>query len=174
VEADVGAPVLLEVLQLVVHLRHQLVETVELVPGSALGGEHRRPGLDRHPVVQHRPRPLVQRLPRLLGERRLRGDEGAAGPPPLRDQVAALHQRRQRLPQGRAGDLQPARQLPLRRQLAPRRQQPEPDRAPQPLDRLLERACRPHRHEYSLERGIRLHRATVAPIPILVTDRCRG
>ena len=89
------------------------------------------PGLDRDPVVEHRPGALVQRLAGLLGQRRLLGDEGAAGPPPLRDQVPALHQRRQRLPQSRARDPQPPRQLPLRRQLAPRRQQPEPDRAPQ-------------------------------------------
>ena len=163
-EADVGAAVLLEVLELVVHLRDQLVEAVELLRAPPLRRQQHRPGLDRDPVVEHRPGALVERLVVGFGQRRPLGDEGAAGPPALRDQVAALDQRGQRLPQGRAGDPQLLRQLPLRRQLRPRGQQSGADRATQALNRLLERARRLHRHEHRLKRRVALHATTVQPV----------
>ena len=55
-------------------------------------------------------------------------------------------------------------ELALRRQPAARGQQAEPDRRPEPLDRLLEGRRRAHRLEHRLERGIALHRPTVAPL----------
>ena len=60
VEADVGAAVVLEVGRRG-HPLDQLVEPVSPRLGP-LGGQHRRPGLDRDPVVEHRPGLLAERL----------------------------------------------------------------------------------------------------------------
>jgi hypothetical protein len=98
VEADVGAAVLLEVLHLPGHLPDQLLEAIELRRAPPLRGQQHRPRLDRDAVVEDRPGTLVERLASVLGQRRLLSDEGAAGPPPQRDQVPALDQRGQRLP----------------------------------------------------------------------------
>ena len=118
---------------------------------APLGGQQRRPALDRDPVVEHRPGALVERLAGVLGQRRLLGDEGAALAAPQRDQVPALHQRRSA--PGAGSSARSAAAAPARAPAAAgcRGEQPEPDRASQPLDRLLEGARRPHRHEHSLQ-----------------------
>src|SRR3712207_6850257 len=43
-------------------LRDELVKAVELRLAPPLRRQQRHPGLDRHPVVEHRPGPLVKRL----------------------------------------------------------------------------------------------------------------
>ncbi len=48
---------------------------------AALGGQQRRPGLDRHPVVEHRPGALVERL---AGAARVSGGRSATKVPPVR------------------------------------------------------------------------------------------
>jgi hypothetical protein len=93
-------------------------------------------------VSEHRSRRGDERrLPR-LGQRRAIGHERAPRPPPVGDQVAALHQGRDRLPKGRSRDAKAIGEAPLGRQPAPRREQPHPDRGPQPFHRLLERGRR--------------------------------
>ena len=103
-----------------------------------------------------RPRPAARRR---LGQRRPLGDEGAPGPPPQRDQVAALDQGRDRLAQRRAGDPKLAGEVALGGQLGPRRKQSEADRGAEPLDGLLEGGRRANRLEDGLERGVALHHA---------------
>ena len=75
------------------------------------------------------------------------GDERAAAAAAQRVQVAALHQRGQRLAQRRARDPELAAQLPLGRQALAGLQQAELDRGPEPLERLLERGLRVDRGE---------------------------
>ena len=151
VEADVGAAVLLEVLG----ARH-------LSPAPRAGRAARRPcarprasppGLDRDPVVEHRPGALVERL---AGPPASGGCSATKVPPfgPAARPGGRSGPGWSAPGAGSSGRSAVCGQLPLRRQLAARGQQPEPDRGPQPLDRLLEGARRPHRHEHSLQCGV--------------------
>ena len=118
VEAHVRAAVLLEAVG-GRHALDELVEHVQVAGLRALGGQDRGARLDRHPLVEHRAGVVAEGFLVLShGERRGVRHEGAAGAPAQGDQVAALHERGQRLAQGRAGDAELASQVALGRQLA--------------------------------------------------------
>ena len=163
VEADVGAPVLLEVGR----ARHPLdprLERREVGGLGALGGEDRRADLDRDPAIEDRPGVAAQRLLVTFVQRRARGDEGPAGAPADRVQVTGLDQGGQGLTQGRSRDPQLPGELALRRQLCAGREQAGADRRAEPLDGFLERGRRPNRLEHRLGRGVALcHPPKVTP-----------
>ena len=162
VETRVGLAVAGEVLEHRFDRVDDLGERLDRRRRRALGGEHRDPDLDRHPLIA-RVAPSAQHLERRRLRRRERlGDERPAAAPPHRAQIAALPERDERLAQGRPRNPELLAQLALRRQSRPGRQQPETDRRPQPLDRLLERGHRPDWREHRVERRRRLewrHRA---------------
>ena len=87
-------------------------------------------------------------------------DERAAAASADRVQVAALPERDQRLAQRRARDPELRAQLALGRQARARRQQPEPDRGPDPVDRLLERGLRADRSKDRVQRRRRFECST--------------
>jgi hypothetical protein len=161
VEAHVRAPVGLEARSL--GGRHPVGEVVEpgqIVRRRALGGEHDDTGLDCDPVVEHGA--CLARRERaaglVLGQRGLIRHERAARAAAARDEVAALHQRRDRLAERGARDAELVGQIALRRQPRPRRQEAQPDRGAEPLDRLLECRRRVNGLEYRIERGTaRIH-----------------
>ena len=158
VEADVGAAVVLEVLGLG-HLLDQLVEPVEVArpPRARRRGSWRR---SRPPPGARAPTTPPGRAARSRAP--ASGGASTTNVPPrataLGDQVPALRERRQRLAQRRARDPQLARELALGRQLAARREQSEPDRGAEPLDRLLERRRRPDRLKHRIQGSIARHR----------------
>ena len=121
---------------------------VERRPGCArVAREHRDAELDRQPRVAD-VAPAGEQLGRRRGRgRRLVGDERPAAAAAHRVQVAALHQRGQRLAQRRARDAELRAQLALGRQALAGLQQAELDRGPEPLERLLERGLRADRGE---------------------------
>ena len=77
-----------------------------------------------------------------VGRRRRLGHERAAAAPARRVQVAALHERGQRLAQRGARDPELAAELALGRQPRAGLEQAELDRGAEPLERLLERRLR--------------------------------
>ena len=141
VEAHVGAAVVLEARR-AGHPLDELLEAREVLGLRPLGGEHGRAGLDRHAVVEHAARLALEQPRAGLRERRRVGHERAARAPAQRHEVAALHERDERLAQRGARDPQLLGQRALGRQAAARGQQAEPDRRAQPLDGLLERGRR--------------------------------
>jgi hypothetical protein len=151
VETHVGAPVVLEFDRLV-HPLGELVEALEVRRQDALGGQHRRSGLQGDAVVQHLARVLEHGGRDLLTERRALGHEGAAGAAAQGDEMPALHQRGERLAQGRARDAQPLGQVALGREAAGGLEQPEANGRSEPLHRLLEGGGRLHGLEDSLQR----------------------
>jgi hypothetical protein len=153
VEADVGAPVLVERAG-DVHPVGQLEQPVEVLVTGPLRGEHGGAGLNGDAIVEHRAGLLPEHLGlHVLPERRPVRDEGAAGAAAQRHQVTALHERRERLTQGGAGDAQLVGQVAFRRQAAARHQQAEPDRGAEPLHGLFEGRGRMDRLEYGLQGG---------------------
>ena len=83
------------------------------------------------------------------------------GATPLRNQVAALHERGQRLAERRARDPELPGEVALGRQAAAGRQQAEAYGGAKSLHRLLERGRRTHRLEHRLRGGVALHRPKV-------------
>ena len=152
-EAHVGAAVDLERLGQA-HVLDQLAEPGEVALVGALGGEQHGAGLQRHAHVQRGARILAQRLGvgTALGQRRRVRHERAPGAAAERHQKAALHERRDRLAQRRAGDPKLAREVALRGQTTPGSQQAEADRRAQTLDGLLERRGRLNGLEHSFQR----------------------
>jgi hypothetical protein len=93
----------------------QFLERRDCLGVGALGGEHRDPDLDRHPLVAHRA-PVGEQLGRRRRRRRLRvGDERAPAATPRRVEMAALGERDERLAQRRARDPEPRAQFALSR-----------------------------------------------------------
>ena len=164
VETNVRATVLLE-LGRVGHALHERLEAVEVGRARALDREGDGPELDRHAVVEDRPGLLAERLAAALGERGLRTDEGPARPAAVRDEVAALDKRRQRLAQRRPGDAE------LDSPGSARAEAGSPPAGCRAGSRF--RAARPSPRtssvpdgpEHRLERGVALHRSTVAERP---------
>src|SRR5215216_6080128 len=66
----------------------------------------------------------------VLAQRGTLGDERAARPSAQRYEVAALHERGQRLAQRRPGDAEQIGEVALRRQPAARGKEPQPDSRP--------------------------------------------
>ena len=161
VEEHVGAAVDREVAHLV-HRLHVLAQRRQLGRAhAALGREHHGADLDGHAVVEHLAPVAAPELDLArAGQRRSGRDERPAAAPAMREQMAALGQRREGLAERRAGDAELVGELALRRQARARREQPQPDRRAQALDRLLERRRRldgleDRRHR---RRGRGLHR----------------
>ena len=156
VEAHVGPPVVLELRPLGRrHLVREVVQIPKVVLRGSLGSEHDDARLHGDPVVEH-----GARLPRgervlgvVLAERRLVRDERASRAAAARDEVAALHQRGDRLAERRARDAELVGEVALRGKPGLRREQAEPDGGAEALDGLLEGGWRVDRLEYRVERG---------------------
>lgn len=163
-EPDVRSAVDIEV----IHFHHRVgerVESIELFSRAALGSEQRRPKLDRHPEVEHRPSVLSERGLVGLGKRWPLGHKGSAAATAKRNKQAALNERRKRLSQCRTGDRQLVSERALRRESAAGRQDSGADRGPEPLDRLLESGSRPNGLEHSLKNSVLLHDRNGTAIP---------
>ena len=164
VEADVGAPVLLEVRPARPSARPARRARRARARCGALGGQDRRADLDRDPVVEHRPgvarRAARRRARRAAGARRRRCRRCARGPRsggPLWTSVVSAWRRVEREIRSSSASSRSGGSL------LPGASSPMPDRGPEPLDRLLERGRRPHRLEHRLDGGVALHPTTVTP-----------
>ena len=152
VEAHVGAAVALE-LHGRVHMLGQALEPLEVARRRPLRGQHGGAGLNGDAEVEHGPCAIAEDSCRhVLAERRLFGHERPARAAAHRHQMAALHERRDRLAQRRARDAQAVGQVALRGQPAGGLEQAEADCGAEPLDRLLEGGRRLYRLEDGLQR----------------------
>ena len=163
VEADVGAPVVLEVGR-----RRPSARPARRARRGRRGSARSAASIAEPTSIATRWSSTAQASPPSgSSSRSASGGRSATKVPPVRPRTEfrwpGLDQGRQRLAQGRARDPQLLGELALGRQLAARGQQADADRRPEPLDRLLERGRRPHRLEHRLDGGIALHRPTVAP-----------
>ena len=137
-----------------------------------LGGEHRDGELDREALV-------AGVAPAARAARRSARRRAAACRPRTcrrcgraRREVAALHERGERLAQRRARDAELAAQLALGREPRAGLEQAELDRRPEPLERLLERGLRPDGGEQRLASTLRPS-FTTARTPARAPSRSR-